>query len=106
MFPRRSATTHTEHLGDEACVYEWTRAEVHALNPMAARVWTLCDGVLTDAQIAEQLWRESQLPHAEDVVRLALAEFSRRHLLAGKSAVLSPSRRALLMRLSRAAALL
>jgi len=106
MVPRRSATTHTEHLDDEACVYEWTRAEVHALNPTAARIWTLCDGVRTDAEIAEQLRRESHVSHAQDIVRLALAEFSHRHLLAGAVAVSSPSRRALLMRLGQAAVLL
>jgi hypothetical protein len=106
MVPKRSATTHTEQLGDEASVYEWTRTEVHSLNPTAARVWNMCDGVLTDAQIAETLRNESDMPHAEEVVRFALAEFSRRHLLASEIAVSSPSRRALLGRLGRTAALL
>jgi hypothetical protein len=106
MVPKRSATTHTEQLGDEASVYEWTRTEVHSLNPTAARVWNMCDGVLTDAQIAETLRSESDMPHAEEVVRFALAEFSRRHLLASEIAVSSLSRRALLGRLGRTAALL
>ena len=106
MVPKRSATTHTEQLGDEASVYEWTRTEVHALNATAARIWHLCDGVLTDAQIAEALRRESQIPHADDVVRLALAEFSQRHLLEGEIGMPSPSRRALLIRLGKTAALL
>ena len=106
MVPKRSLTTHTEQLGDEASVYEWTRTEVHALNATAARIWNLCDGVLTDAQIAETLRRESNVPEAEHVVRFALAEFSARHLLADGIAVPSPSRRALLMRLGRTAALL
>jgi hypothetical protein len=106
MVPKRSATTHTEQLGDEASVYEWTRTEVHSLNPTAARVWNMCDGVLTDAQIAETLRNESDMPHAEEVVRFALAEFSRRHLLASEIAVSSLSRRALLGRVGRTAALL
>jgi hypothetical protein len=44
MYPRQSPTTHTEQLGDEASVYDWARAQVHALNPTAARVWRQCDG--------------------------------------------------------------
>ena len=44
MYPRQSRTTHTEQLGDEASVYDWARAQVHALNPTAARVWRQCDG--------------------------------------------------------------
>jgi hypothetical protein len=106
MVPRRSATTHTEQLGAEASVYEWTRSEVHSLNPTAARIWNLCDGVRTDAQIAESLRNETEIPHADDVVRMALAEFNRLHLLEGKVAVTAPSRRTLLLRLGKAAALL
>jgi hypothetical protein len=43
MYPRRSPTTHTEQLGDEASVYDWSRLQVHALNPTAACVWRQCD---------------------------------------------------------------
>ena len=64
MVPKRSPTTHTEQLGDEASVYEWTRTEVHSLNPTAARIWNMCDGVLTDGQIAETLRRESGMTDA------------------------------------------
>jgi hypothetical protein len=106
MVPKRSPTTHTEQLGDEASVYEWTRTEVHSLNLTAARIWNMCDGVLTDAQIAEKLNRESHMPDAQHVVRFALAEFSRRHLLTDEIEVPSLSRRALLARLGKTAALL
>ena len=50
MYPRQSPTTHTEQLGDEASVYDWARAQVHALNPTAARVWRLCDGATSPAR--------------------------------------------------------
>ena len=106
MIPKRSASTHTEQLGDEASVYEWTRSEVHSLNRTAARIWSLCDGTMSDVQIAETLGRESDLPHAEDVVRFALAEFSSKHLLASDLDISAPSRRALLKRLGKTAALL
>ena len=52
MYPRQSPTTHTEQLGDEASVYDWARAQVHALNPTAARVWRQCDGATSPDAIA------------------------------------------------------
>ena len=55
MYPRQSPTTHTEQLGDEASVYDWARAQVHALNPTAARVWRLCDGATSPDAIAAAL---------------------------------------------------
>ena len=55
MYPRQSPTTHTEQLGDEASVYDWARAQVHALNPTAARVWRQCDGATSPEAIAAGL---------------------------------------------------
>ena len=52
MIPHRSATTHSETLNDEMCVYEWTNGEVHALNPTAARVWQMCDGHTSVSEMA------------------------------------------------------
>ena len=78
---RRSSTTHTEQLGDEASVYDWARAEVHALNPTAARVWRLCDGATSPEAIAAVLRVEMGIPEAEAVVDLALAQLARVHLL-------------------------
>ena len=57
MYPRQSSTTHTEQLGDEASVYDWARGQVHALNPIAARVWQLCDGATSPDAIAAVLAR-------------------------------------------------
>ena len=62
MYPRRSSTTHTEQLGDEASVYDWARAQVHALNPTAARVWQLCDGATSPDAIAAALRAEMGSP--------------------------------------------
>ena len=45
--PRRMSTAHVEHLGGELCVYDWDRHQVHALNPITAAVWELCDGRTT-----------------------------------------------------------
>ena len=81
MYPRQSRTTHTEHLGNEASVYDWARAQVHALNPTAARVWQLCDGATSPDAIAATLRVEMGIPEAEAVVDLALTQFARAHLL-------------------------
>src|SRR4029077_6282892 len=81
MYPRRSPTTHTEQLGDEASVYDWARGEVHALNPTAARVWRQCDGATRREEIAATLRAEMGIPEAEAVVDLTLAHLARVHLL-------------------------
>jgi Coenzyme PQQ synthesis protein D (PqqD)/IPT/TIG domain len=81
MYPRQSPTTHTEQLGDEASVYDWARAQVHALNPTAAGVWRQCDGATSPDAIAAALRRELGIPEAEAVVALTLRQFARLHLL-------------------------
>ena len=101
MRPLRSKTTYTETLDDEVCVYEWTRHEVHALNATAARVWELCDGKLTIAEMAKRL-EAGGLSHTEQLVGLALDEFERKHLLEREEVSCNPraavGRRALLRR--------
>ena len=81
MYPRQSPTTHTEQLGDEASVYDWARAQVHALNPTAARVWRQCDGATSPEAIAAALRREMGIPEADAVVDLTLTQLARLHLL-------------------------
>ncbi len=81
MYPRQSPTTHTEHLGDEASVYDWARAQVHALNPTAARVWRQCDGATSPEAIAAAVRVELGIPEAEAVVDLTLRHLARVHLL-------------------------
>ena len=77
MYPRQSPTTHTEQLGDEASVYDWARAQVHALNPTAARVWRQCDGATSPDAIAAALRVEMGIPEAEAVVDLTLRQLAR-----------------------------
>ena len=81
MYPRQSPTTHTEQLGDEASVYDWARAQVHALNPTAARVWRQCDGATSPDAIAAALRVEMGISEADAVVDLTLAQLARLHLL-------------------------
>ena len=81
IYPRRSATTHTESLGDEASVYDWAQKQVHAFNPTAATVWRLCDGATSTDAIAEVLHREMGIPEAHAVVDLTLKKLASLRLL-------------------------
>ena len=75
MYPRQSPTTHTEQLGDEASVYDWARAQVHALNPTAAHVWRQCEGATSPKRCG---WIDGRTsPEAEAVVELTLRELAR-----------------------------
>ena len=107
--PRRISTAHVEQLGGELCVYDWDRNEVHALNPMAAAVWQLCDGRTTPDQIVARLPATLKTPDAEALVWLSLSLLADAHLLASPIAVPSErggvSRRALIARLGKAAAI-
>ncbi|MFL5800735.1 MAG: PqqD family protein [Roseiflexaceae bacterium] len=84
--PQKSETVHIERLGDELCIYDWQRKQVHALNPTAARVWQQCDGQTSPAQIAAALQAELSTPHAEELVWLTLDRLAKAHLLQGNLA--------------------
>src|SRR5580765_7082727 len=105
--PRQSRTAHSETLNDEICIYEWTAKRVHALNATAAQVWALCDGTRSVAAIAKTLRREIGL-HADEVVALAVAQFSELGLLEEQVAagMLALSRRRMVKRLGLTAAML
>jgi hypothetical protein len=94
--PKRAETVHVEQLGDEVCVYDWQRKEVHALNPTAARVWQQCDGRTSPQQIAAAIQAELNVPDAEELVWLTLSKLEQAHLLAEE--VVKPARRRVLPR--------
>src|SRR5215213_3226334 len=94
--PKRAETVHVETLGDEVCVYDWQRKQVHALNPTAARVWQQCDGQTSPEQIAATLETELNVPDAEELVWLTLSKLEKAHLLAED--VVKPSKRKVLPR--------
>jgi hypothetical protein len=106
--PRRRTTTHVETLRGELCIYEWTTKTVHALNPAAARVWEMCDGVTTVDEMIAAVRRDLNAPGATAIVEHALAQFERAGLLEPGTGILSApvvSRRALLRRIGVAAAI-
>lgn len=110
MYPRRVETVHLEKLDDELCIYDWERMKVHALNPTAALVWTLCDGQTSPQQMAGKLQTELNTAHAEELVWLSLKRLEQAYLLEGKDIAVSGhkgiTRRQMLKQLGVAAALL
>jgi len=77
----RSMRLLTEELPDELLVYDVDRNEAHCLNGSAARVWRLCDGQRTVADIARMLDGDLEPERAETVVWCALDLFGEKHLL-------------------------
>jgi hypothetical protein len=103
--PLRRRTTHVETLLGELCIYEWTTMTVHALNPVASRVWEMCDGTITVTGIIAAVRRDEDTPAATLIVQHALAQFERAGLLEPDSVVGAPpvSRRRLLRTIGVAA---
>jgi Coenzyme PQQ synthesis protein D (PqqD) len=97
-YPQQAASIHVEQLGNELCLYNWQRKEVHALNPTAARVWQQCDGQTSLARIAATLQAELQVPEAQaqELAWLTLAQLEKAHLL--HEAVVKPAQRKVLPR--------
>ena len=63
-------------LPDETLVYDLERHKAHCLNQTAALIWNHCDGQTSMAEITEKLESADS-----DLVRYAIAQFERRHLL-------------------------
>ena len=85
----RSTRIFVQELPDELVVYDVERNEVHCLNGTAARVWALCDGKSTVAEIAQQLGSDLEPQAAETLVWCALDQFAEKHLL--EEVMVSPS---------------
>src|SRR5262245_22583469 len=82
----RSTQIFVQELPNELVVYDVERNEVHCLNGTAARVWALCDGDKTVAEIARLLGSDCAPEEAETLVWLALDQFAEKHLLEEASA--------------------
>lgn len=77
----RSTQIFVQELPDELVVYDVERNEVHCLNGTAARVWTLCDGNRSVAELAQMLGADCAPEEAETLVWLALDQFAEKNLL-------------------------
>jgi hypothetical protein len=70
-----------EPTGDDHLVYNDADSSAHVLNPMAYRVFQVCDGAAGAEQIAQQLTSEGPDPVTLEVVWLALDELSEARLI-------------------------
>src|SRR5215470_691029 len=107
----RSTRLFVQELPDELVVYDVERNEVHCLNGIAARVWALCDGKHTVAEIVQLLGSDLEPQAAEALVWMALDQFEEKHLLeeASPPAVYRPedmTRRQMVLRAGLLVALL
>lgn len=94
-----------ENLGSEMIVYDHKRKRIHSLNRSTSFIWQRCDGRTKIEDIAADL-PEIGLPADLDIVRRALKQLARTHLLSNESAFTDsslPSRRTLVRRLGLAA---
>jgi len=92
---------------DETLVYDLTRHEAHCLNLPAALVFKHSDGQTSVAELAKRLRRRLGNGADEAWVALALHRLDKAHLLdhKPKTPADTPSRREMLKRFGRAAAL-
>ena len=80
-YPRARRDCLTREFGDELLVYDQQRNVGHCLNPTAAATWKMCDGKNGATELANILTQQFSAPIDEPVVRLALEELSKAHLL-------------------------
>jgi len=76
-----------QELSGEVLVFDRERNKAHCLNSTAARVWGLCDGKTSVAQIARAIEEECNLPVDEDVIWLGVEQLSKTHLLSEQTAL-------------------
>lgn len=109
MMPKaRTDKLSVRQLVEETVIYDLESHKAHSLNAAAAFVWRHCDGLTSIAELARLLHAELKLPESEELVRLALDQLARRHLLEDATPMVLPpparlSRRDALKRLAVAA---
>src|SRR5438045_202906 len=69
--------------GDETLVYDLNRHMAYCLNRTSVLVWRQCDGQSGLAEITSALQSEAVVGLDEEVVRLALKQLKRAHLIDG-----------------------
>ena len=70
-----------EHVGDEIVAYDSATKEAHCLTPLAAAVFSLCDGQTDAAGMARQASERLGEPFDTERVLDALSQLEERHLL-------------------------
>lgn len=70
-----------KEIDNETLVYDLENDQAHCLNSTAARVWQLCDGLISVSEIAQLLDEPTETKADETVVWLALDQLQKFDLL-------------------------
>src|SRR5712692_2024372 len=90
-------------VGEDTIVYDVQRFRAHCLEPLAARIWALCDAAHSVEDIAARVSSEQEHAILPEVVQLALRRLERADLLETRQprpAFLPCSRRDLMKRVA------
>lgn len=101
----RKADLTIEYLPSEVVVYDHKRNRIHCLNQSTSFIWRSCDGRTSIGDMTATLPKIG-LPADPDIVRRALKDLARTHLLTNEREYANsdlPSRRTLVRRLGLAA---
>jgi hypothetical protein len=100
----------TQDVGQETLVYNEALHKAFCLNPVAAQVWQLLDGVRTPGQIAMAVTNTLSMPVTEDLVLFTISALQRDGLLDNEASPTDflpvPSRRDVMRQLGAGAAIL
>jgi hypothetical protein len=105
VFAPKRKTAIVRQLSDELLVYDVKTNKAHCLNKTAAKVWQLCDGKMTVAEISKKIAKGTTPSRNEDLVWLAIERLSNAGLLEQSKTTISTSRRAALRKLATATAI-
>ncbi len=87
MYPRQTDRERIVHeLDGETLIYDKRTHETHCLNRMSSAVWQLCDGRTSPSQMTERLQVTFESTVDPDVVRLALRQLEKAHLVESSQA--------------------
>ena len=104
---KRLRNVRVEEFQGEVLVYDLDNHRAHCLNGVAARVWNLCDGTRSVAQIAAAVADDPTAPADEALVWSALTELDAASLLDTPIDIAAdePSRRSAIAKIGWAAAI-
>ena len=77
----RTADLLTEHVGDETVVYDLSSKDVHRLSPLAAAVFSHCDGRTSADRVADLVQERLGAPVGVEEVSAAVTQLQERSLL-------------------------
>ncbi|WP_263378572.1 PqqD family protein [Granulicella paludicola] len=105
---RRTLQLSIQQVGQETLIYDEQTHKAYCLNPVAAAIWSCCDGATTAAVIAAAASLALAMPVTEELVQYALADLMRDGLLESNAhlASVTLSRRDAMLKLGARAAML